>query len=122
MKNSAWRKFKRTKSTKNKKKVHWSKQLEEVHVFDAERENDAPDDVLFSENLNSFNSIDVPENQSNFWPNTEAEMVPVNATSDQKQKLEKMSLENKVERPAWKKCFDVEDDSLGEDWVWLGWA
>ena len=115
MKNSAWSKFKRTKSTKTKKKVHWSKQLEEVHVFDSERESDAPDDVFFSEKFNSCNSIHVPENQSNFRLNTE-ETVPVNAT-DQKQKLEKISLKNEVARPAWKKCFDVEDDSLGEDWV-----
>lgn len=117
MKNSAWTKLKRKKSTKSdkhKKQVHWSKQLEVVHVFDPE-----PECVFFTGIDNS-----VSENQADLQLKYTGTTAPVNATFELRQKLEKMSLENKVaqfsseQRTAWQNVFDVENDSLQEDWVW----
>lgn len=116
MKNSAWTKLKRKKSTKSgkhKKQVHWSKQLEEVHVFDPE-----PECEFFTEIDNS-----VSENQTDLQLKHTGTRAPVNATFELGQKLEKMSLENKVaqfsskQRAAWQNVIEVENDSLQEDWV-----
>ena len=116
MKNSAWTKLKRIKSTKSdkhKKQVHWSKQLEEVHVFYPE-----PECLFFTEIDNS-----VSENQADLQLKHTGTTAPVNATFELRRKLEKMSLENKVaqfsseQRTAWQNVFDVENDSLQEDWV-----
>ena len=112
MKNSAWTKLKRKKSTKSdkhKKQVHWSKQLEEVHVFDPE-----PECVFFTEIDNSVADLQLKHTGTT---------APVNATIELRQKLEKMSLENKVaqfsskQKTAWQNVFEVENDSLQEDWV-----
>ena len=116
MKHSAWTKLKRKKSTKSdkhKKQVHWSKQLEIVHVFDPE-----PECVFFTEIDNS-----VSENQTDLQLKHTGTTEPVNATIELRQKLEKMSLENEVaqfsskQKTAWQNVFEVENDFPQEDWV-----
>lgn len=123
MKNSTFSKFKRTKSSKparTKKKVHWSKQLEEIFFFNPEPENSVPaDDLRFAEIHNS-----APENQ----PTTELQIKTATITPDEtfalQRRLEKMALENEVayfstdncKQLSWRRIVDVENESIG-DWV-----
>ena len=117
MKHSAWTKLRRknsTKSAKHKKQVHWAKQLEEIHVYYPE-----PEGVFFTEMDNS-----VSETQADLKLKHTATTASVNATFELQQKLEKLSLGNKVAPPfpkehwsAWQNVIEVENNFLQEDWV-----
>lgn len=124
MKNSTLTKFKRKKSakspTKIKKKVHWSEQLEEIHFFkSAESENVASEHDLFFTDIYNSACVNQPTRELQLKTETTAD----NATFELQHRLEKMSLENKVEdfstdkRSAWQKRLAAESDFIWEDWV-----
>ena len=123
MKHSILIKLKRTKSTKtvtkSKKKVHWSKQLEEVRLFNPESENTVSDDLLWRA---SQKSSLPPDHQSSRVFQTVA--ATGQETAELQRKLEKLSVDNERtrftmnNRPVWRKIVDAENSSLsGEDWV-----
>lgn len=121
MKHSILTKFKRTKSTKTnktKKKVHWCKQLEEIHVYTPECENTASDDLFSASSQNS-------SSDSHQYSGT-LQTVTTNGqeTSELQQKLEKLALGSERtrftvnNRPVWRRIVDAEIASLGgEEWV-----
>lgn len=122
MKHSILIKLKRTKSTKtvtkSKKTVHWSKQLEEVRLFNPESENTVSNDLPWRASQNSS----LPDHQSSRVFQTVA--TTGKETSELQHKLEKLSIDNERtrftmnNRPVWRKIVDAENSSLsGEDWV-----
>lgn len=121
MKHTILTKFKRTKSTKTnktKKKVHWCKQLEEIHVYTPESKNTALDDLFLTSSQNS-------SSDSHHLPRTLQSVTATGqATSELQHKLEKLSIDNERtrftvnNRPVWRKIVDAEIASLGgEEWV-----
>ncbi|KAJ7371011.1 hypothetical protein OS493_028630 [Desmophyllum pertusum] len=123
MKHSILIQLKRTKSTKtvtkSKKTVHWSKQLEEVRLFNPESENTVSNDLLWRA---SQKSSLPPDHQSSRVFQTVA--ATGQETSELQRKLEKLSIDNERtrftmnNRPVWRKIVDAENSSLsGEDWV-----
>ena len=120
MKHSILTQLKRKKSTKTnktKKKVHWCKQLEVIHVYTPDSENNAHDESTFT--------------SSQFFPSEPLELPRESQTMrktghaacEVRHKIEKLSLENELtrftvnNRPVWKKVADVENSGAEEDWV-----
>lgn len=120
MKHSILTQLKRTKSTKankTKKKVHWCKQLEVIHVYTPDSENNAPDELFFT--TSQFSSSEPHElpTASQTMKTTE------HAACEIQHKLDKLFIENEPtrftvnNRPVWRKIVDAENSSFGEDWV-----
>ena len=113
MKHSILTQLKRTKSTKTyktKKKVHWCKQLEVIHVY-------TPDDLLFtSSQFSSPEPHEVPRGSQTM-------KTTGHVACEVQHNLEKLSIENEPtrftvnKRPVWRKTVDAESSSFGEDWV-----
>ena len=116
MKHSLLTQLKRKKSTKAKKRVHWCKQLEVIHVFTPDTENNVQDEL-------TFNSSQCFSSEPHEMPR-ESQTIKItgHGASEIQHKLEKLFIENEptrftVKRLVWKKVGDVENSSIGEDWV-----
>lgn len=123
MKHSILTQIKRAKSTKGKKikkKVHWCKQLEEIHVYTPESENTASDDLFLPSSQNSSSDL-------HQLPTTlQTVSTTGNRTCGLQQKLEKLSIDNAEltrftvnNRPVWRKIVDAENSSLEGDEEWV---
>jgi len=120
MKHSILTQLKRKKSTKTnktKKKVHWCKQLEVIHVYTPDSENYVQDELTFtSRQFYSSEPRELPRESQTM-------RATGHPTCEIQHKLEKLSLENKPtrftvnKRPVWKKVADAENSSVEEDWV-----
>ena len=120
MKHSILTQLKRKKSTKTgqtKKRVHWCKQLEVIHVYIPDSEKNTPDELTFT-------SSQFFTSEAHELPRASQTMKTTgHAPCEIQRKLEKLSIENEPthftvnNRPVWKKVTDAENSSLGEDWV-----
>lgn len=120
MKHSILTQLKRKKSTKSdktKKKVHWCKQLEVIHVYTPDSENNVQDELTFT------SSQFFPSEPHELPRESQAMKTTGHAACEIQRELEKLSIENELtrftvnKRPAWKKVADAENSSVGEDWV-----
>lgn len=120
MKHSILTQLKRKKSTKSdktKKKVHWCKQLEVIHVYTPDSENNVQDELTFT------SSQFFPSEPHELPRESQAMKTTGHAACEIQRELEKLSIENELtrftvnNRPVWKKVADAENSSVGEDWV-----
>ena len=120
MKHSILTQLKRKKSTKTdktKRKVHWCKQLEEIHVYIPDSENNVQDELTFTSSQFSTSEPHELPRESQTMETTG------HAPCEIQRKLEKLSIENEPtrftvnNRPVWEKVADAENSFFGEDWV-----
>ena len=111
---------KSTSTTKAKKKVHWCKKLEEIHVFEPELVNITQRKTLFSSTSETASSLD---NQDQSTNDLQRIIRIQNTASKLHVRLEKLSMatdqnysftNDKVMR---RKDSDSENSFFGEDWV-----
>lgn len=120
MKHSILTQLKRKKSTKTnktKKKVHWCKQLEVIHVYTSDSEINVHDELTFtSSQFFSSEPLELPRE-------SQTVRTTGHAACEIQRKLEKLSIENEPtcftvnNRPVWKRVVDAETSSFEEDWV-----
>ena len=128
MKNFSFTKLKRgksIKSTKTKKSVQWSEELEEIHFYNPESDNFASEDASVTTKVEDNFAL---EKQTKI--NNETTRTKVNHTTFQPQwKQENMPLSQehvhsisveKRKRLALQNILAVKQESecFGEDWVW----
>ena len=117
MKHSILTQLKRKRSTKTKKRVHWCKQLEVIHVYTPDSANNVQGELAFTSGQ-CFSS-----EAHELAIESQTMKTAGHAACETQRKLEKLSIENEPtrftvnHRPVWKKVADAEYSSAGEDWV-----
>jgi len=106
-----------TKTNKTKKKVHWCKQLEVIHVFTPDSENNVQDELTFSSSeFSSSDPLELPRESQTM-------KTTGHVASEIQHKLQKLSIESEPtrftvnNRLVWKKVAGAENSFIGEDWV-----
>lgn len=115
---------KSTKSTKSKKSVHWSEQLEDIHFYNPEPDNFASEDASDTKVEDNFalkkqtkinnERTRTTVNHKTFQPQWKLENMPLSQEyvhSISIEKRERLALQNVLAVKQESECF-------GEDWVW----